>query len=108
MSGEWNSGSERVYVAIGSGANARAAETPACRLFMPDARQDRRNYSRFHKPAPASYEAFLLAAQPPCVDCTLPQDSADVSNTDSNRKEGAVYGFFSGEGVELRVLSLFD
>ena len=59
-------------------------------------------------PVPASYEAFLFAVQLPSVDCTLPQDSADISNTDSNRKEGAVYGFFAGTGTVSRVLSLFD
>ena len=36
------------------------------------------------------YEAFLLCAHPPCVDCTLPHASADISKTDSNRKEGLV------------------
>jgi hypothetical protein len=39
------------------------------------------------------------------VDCTLPQASADISKTDSNRKEGVVYGFFAGEGAVSRVLS---
>jgi hypothetical protein len=42
------------------------------------------------------------------VDCTLPQASAEISKTDSYRKEGAVYGFFAGEEAVSRVLSLFD
>jgi hypothetical protein len=59
-------------------------------------------------PSPPSYEAFLLCAQPPWVDCTLPQASADISKTGSNRKEGVVYGFFAGAGAVSRILSLVD
>jgi hypothetical protein len=62
----------------------------------------------FYEPYPAAYEAFLLCAQPPWVDCTLPQASAEISKTDSNRKEGVVYGFFLGEGVISRTLSVVD
>jgi hypothetical protein len=57
---------------------------------------------------PASYEAFLMPTQLRSVDCILPQASAEISNTDSNRKEGVVYGFFGGEEAVLRVLSLVD
>jgi hypothetical protein len=42
------------------------------------------------------------------VDCTLPHASADISKTGSNRKEGVVYGFFTGEGDVSRVLLLVD
>jgi hypothetical protein len=42
------------------------------------------------------------------VDCTLPHANAEISKTDSNRKEGVVYGFFAGEGVVSRALSLVD
>jgi hypothetical protein len=53
-----------------------------------------------------NYEAFLLDRQLPWVAKTLPQDSADTSNTGSNRKEGAWYGFFVGEVAVSRGLSL--
>jgi hypothetical protein len=75
---------------------------------MTDAHRDDRKHLTVQSLSTASYEAFLLCAQPPCVDCTLPQASADISKTDSNRKEGVVYGLFSGEVVVLRALSLVD
>jgi hypothetical protein len=34
----------------------------------------------------------------------LPHDSADTSNTDSNLKEGALYGFFAAASANSRVL----
>jgi hypothetical protein len=38
----------------------------------------------------------------------LPHDRAETSNTGSNRKEGAVYGFFAGEAAESRGLSFVE
>jgi len=64
--------------------------------------------TRFNDPRPSGYEAFLLCAQPPWVDRTLAQASAEISKTDSNRKEGVVHGFFLGEGVVSRTLSVVD
>jgi hypothetical protein len=55
-----------------------------------------------------NYETFLLDRQLPWVAKTLPQDSADTSNTGSNRKEGALYCFLMGEGVASRGLSLVE
>jgi hypothetical protein len=43
--------------------------------------------------------------QLPSVGDILPHDSAETSNTDSNRKEGALYGFFGVESATSRVLS---
>lgn len=37
---------------------------------------------------------------------TLPHASADTSNTGSNRKEGALYGFFAVEATASRALSV--
>src|ERR1019366_2340255 len=54
----------------------------------------------------AGYEAFLLLRQLPWVPKTLPHASADTSNTGSNRKEGALYGFFVGEAASSRGLPL--
>jgi len=45
-----------------------------------------------------SYEAFRLNLQPPWVGAILPHASAATSNTGSNRKEGALYGFFAVTG----------
>jgi hypothetical protein len=42
------------------------------------------------------------------VENTLPQARAEISNTGSNRNEGAVYGFFAGEGDGSCLLSLVD
>ena len=42
-----------------------------------------------------AYEAFRLWRQDPSVALILPQESADTSKADSNRKEGALYGFFT-------------
>jgi hypothetical protein len=39
------------------------------------------------------YEVLRLKWQEPCVDCTLPQDSAMVSKTRSWRTAGFTYGF---------------
>jgi len=48
---------------------------------------------------PMSYEAFRLTEHPLCVVCTLPHASAEITNTDSDRKVGAVYGFFASDGT---------
>jgi hypothetical protein len=45
-----------------------------------------------------NYEAFRLNLQPPWVGEILPHASAATSNTGSNRKEGAWYGFFPVTG----------
>jgi hypothetical protein len=44
--------------------------------------------------------------QSPCVMLILPHASADTSNTDSNLKEGVLYGFFAAEAATSRALSL--
>lgn len=40
------------------------------------------------------YDAFLLTRQPPSVENTLPQASAETSKTRSNFNEGVLYGLF--------------
>jgi hypothetical protein len=58
-----------------------------------------------HKPT--TYDAFLLKRQPCWVLKTLPHASAATSKIGSNRKEGALYGFFV-EAAASRALSLVD
>ena len=50
----------------------------------------------------------MLLVQLPSLANVLPQARAETSNTGSNRKEGAVYGFLAGEAVESRVLSFVE
>jgi hypothetical protein len=56
----------------------------------------------------AGYEAFLLLMQLLWLENTLPHCSADTSKTGSNRKEGALYGFFPVEAAASRAFSLVD
>jgi hypothetical protein len=58
-----------------------------------------------YAPEPASYETFLVSTwQLPSVSFILPHESADTSNTDSNLKEGALYGFFAVGSATSRAL----
>ena len=53
----------------------------------------------------------MLTLQLPWVVETLPQDSAETSNTDSNLTDGVLYGFFPAAGVgvfSFELLSLFN
>jgi len=50
----------------------------------------------------------MLLVQVPSLANVLPHARAETSNTGSNRKEGAVYGFLAGEADESSVLSFVD
>jgi hypothetical protein len=52
-------------------------------------------------------KVFLADRQLSCVEITLPQENACVSNAHSNRKAGFVYGFFFKTSV-LGALSRFS
>ena len=53
----------------------------------------------------------MLTLQLPWVVETLPHDSAETSNTDSNLTDGVLYGFFAAAcsgAFSFEVLSLFN
>lgn len=48
----------------------------------------------------------MFEAQAPPSVAILPHESADTSNTDSNRNEGVLYGFFAAGAAGSSILSL--
>ena len=50
----------------------------------------------------------MLNLQPLCVVVSLPHASAETSNTDSNRRDGVLYGFFPVAGSGIFPFELFS